>query len=155
MMKTGEVLATLLSEKRNSEAMLTVFKMAVEEAGFYPKFISTDKCHIYDALRKYRKIKHIHAHFETKFIPYNNTILPVSQNRIERYHSEIRPKEVRMRGIKNFQNGTRFFQLRGVIHNYLRTHLSLGMTPAAYSGVSTPISWNTLATTLEICAHTI
>jgi len=57
-----------------------------KEAGFYPRIISTDKCHIYDVLRKYRKIRHIHAHFETKFIPYNNTVLPVSQNRIERYH---------------------------------------------------------------------
>ena len=148
-----EVLATILSEKRNSEAMLTVFKMAVEEAGFYPRIISTDKCHIYDVLRKYRKIKHIHAHFETKFIPYNNTVLPISQNRIERYHSEIRPKEVRMRGIKNFQNGTRFFQLRGVIHNYLRPHLSLGMTPARFAGVTQNVSWYNLAGILEVCAH--
>ena len=148
-----EVLATILSEKRNSEAMITVFKIAVEEAGFYPRIISTDKCHIYDVLRKYRKIKHIHAHFETKFIPYNNTVLPISQNRIERYHSEIRPKEVRMRGIKNFQNGTRFFQLRGVIHNYLRRHMSLGMTPARFAGVNQDISWNNLDGILEICAH--
>lgn len=148
-----EVLATILSEKRNSEAMITVFKIAVEEAGFYPRIISTDKCHIYDVLRKYRKIKHIHAHFETKFIPYNNTVLPISQNRIERYHSEIRPKEVRMRGIKNFQNGTRFFQLRGVIHNYLRQHMSLGMTPARFAGVNQNISWSNLAGILEICAN--
>ena len=100
------------TEKRNSEVMIKVFKIAVDEAGFYPRIISTDKCHIYDTLRKYRKIIHILVHFETKFIPYNKTVLPVSQNRIERYHSEIRPKEVRMHGIKNFQNGTRFFQLR-------------------------------------------
>ena len=72
-----EVLATIHFEKRNSEAMITVFKTVVEEAGFYPRIISTDKCHIYDVLRKYRKIKHVHAHFETKFIPYNNTVLPL------------------------------------------------------------------------------
>lgn len=86
-------------------------------------------------------MRHVHAHFETKFIPYDNGVIAVSQNRIERYHSEIRLKEVRMRGIKNLENGTRFFQLRGVVHNYLRKHLSLSMTPAKYAGVTKDISW--------------
>ena len=148
-----EVLATLLSEKRNSDAMLIVFKIAVEEAGFYPRIISTDKCHIYDVLRKYRRIKHIHAHFQTKLIPYNDGVVMINQNRIERYHSEIRPKEVRMRGIKNFQNGTRFFQLRGVVHNFLRKNITLDMTPAQYSGVTEDISWNNLAKILNISAQ--
>jgi len=40
------------------------------------------------------------ARFETKLIPYEDGLLMINQNRIERYHAEIRPKEVRMRGIK-------------------------------------------------------
>jgi len=121
-----QVIATFLSNRRDSKSALKTFKMAIKEAGFYPSIVSTDKCMIYNTLRRYRKMRHVHAHFETKFIPYDNGVIAVSQNRIERYHSEIRPKEVRMRGIKNFENGTRFFQLRGVVHNYLRKHLSLG-----------------------------
>ena len=60
-----------------------------------------------------------------------------------------------MRGIKNFHNGTRFFQLRGIIHNYLRPHMSLGMTPACFAGLNQDISWNNLAGILETCAQVI
>ena len=148
-----QVIASFLSNKRDSKSALKTFKMAVEETGFYPKILSTDKCMIYNAMRKYRKVRHVYAHFETKQIPHNGKVVRICQNRIERYHSEIRPKEVRMRGIKSFECGTRFFQLRGVIHNYLRKHLTLGMTPAQYSGVIEEISWGNLAEILNISAQ--
>ena len=148
-----QVISTFLSNRRDSKSMIKTLKMAIDEAGFYPAIISTDKCKIYDTLRKYRMTRHIHAHFQTKFIPHNDGVVMINQNRIERYHSEIRPKEVRMRGIKNFANGTRFFQIRGVVHNYLRKHLTLGMTPVQYSGVKEEISWNNLAEILNISAQ--
>ena len=149
-----QVISTFLPHRRNSKSMIKTFKMAIDEAGFYPAIISTDKCHIYDVLRKYRrKIRHVHAHFQTKLIPYGSGVVMINQNRIERYHSEIRPKEVRMRGIKSFECGTRFFQIRGVVHNYLRKHLTLGMTPAQYSGVAEDISWDNLAEILEVSAQ--
>ena len=148
-----QVISTYLSDRRNSKAMIKTLKMAIDEAGFYPAIISTDKCKIYDMLRRYRKTKHVHAHFQTKFIPHDDGVVMINQNRIERYHSEIRPKEVSMRGIKNFECGTRFFQLRGIIHNYLRKHLTLGMTPAQYSGVNEDISWCDLAEILNISAQ--
>ena len=147
------VVATFLSNKRDSESMIKTLKMAIDEAGFYPAIISTDKCKIYDMLRRYRKTRHVHAHFQTKLIPYGSGVVMINQNRIERYHSEIRPKEVRMRGIKSFECGTRFFQIRGVVHNYLRKHLTLGMTPAQYSGVAEDISWDNLAEILEVSAQ--
>lgn len=148
-----QVISTFLSSRRNSKAMIKTLKMAIDEAGFYPAIISTDKCKIYDMLRRYRKTRHVHAHFETKFIPHGDGVVMINQNRIERYHSEIRPKEVRMRGIKNFECGTRFFQIRGVVHNYLRRHMTLGMTPVQYSGVNEDISWHNLAEILNISAQ--
>lgn len=148
-----QVISTFLSNRRDSASAIKTFKMAVETAGFYPAIVSTDKCMIYYALRRYRKMRHIHSHFETKFIPYKDTIVAVCQNRIERYHSEIHPKEARMRGTKNFTNGTRLFQLRGIIHNYLRKHLSLGMTPARFAGVTQDISWHNLTGILEVSAQ--
>ncbi len=147
-----QVISTYLSDRRNSRSMVKTLKMAIDEAGFYPAIISTDKCKIYDMLRKYRKTRHVHAHFQTKLIPYGDGVVMINQNRIERYHSEIRPKEVRMRGIKNFTNGTRFFQIRGIVHNYLRRHMTLGMTPAQYSGVTKDISWGNLTEILELSA---
>lgn len=146
------VIATFLSSKRDRKSAKRVFKMAVKEAGFYPSIVATDKYHIHDFLRGYRRLKHIHAHFETKFVPYGRGVIAVSQNRIERYYSEIRPKGVRMRGIKNFECGTRFFKLRGVIHNFLRRHQTLGCTPAEYSGGNDEISWNNIGIILETCA---
>jgi len=77
-------------------------------------------------------LRHVHAHFETRFIPYGKGVIAVSQNRIERCYSEIRSKEVKMRGIKNFRCGARFFQLRAVVHNFLRKHQTLGCTPAEF-----------------------
>lgn len=148
-----QVISMFLSDHRDSKSMLRTFKMAISEAGFYPKIVSADKCKIYNTLKRYRKTRHVHSHFETKFIPYGKGAVMISQNRIERYHSEIRPKEVRMRGIKNFANGTRFFQLRGVVHNYLRKHLSLGMTPARFTGVTQDISWRNFAWILEVSAR--
>lgn len=133
--------------------MIKAFKMAIDEAGFYPNILSTDKYKIYDTLRRYRKTNHVHAHFQTKFIPHEDGVVMINQNRIERYHSEIRPKEVRMRGIKSFECGTRFFQLRGVVHNYLRKHLTLGMTPAKFAGVTSDITWDNLAEILEVSAQ--
>ena len=147
-----QVISTYLSDRRNSRSMVKTLKMAIDEAGFYPAIISTDKCKIYDMLRKYRKTRHVHAHFQTKLIPYGDGVVMINQNRIERYHSEIRPKEVRMRGIKNFTNGTRFFQIQGIVHNYLRRHMTLGMTPAQYSGVNKDISWGNLTEILELSA---
>ena len=75
----------------------------------------------------------------------------MSQDRIERHHSEIRPKKVKMREIKNFRCGTKFFQLGGVVHNFLRKHQTFGCNPAEYSGVGDNISWNNIATVLETC----
>jgi transposase-like protein len=140
-----QVISTFLSDCRDFNSMIKTLKMAINEAWFYLKIISTDKCKIYDTLRRYRKTRHVHAHFQTKFIPYEDGVVMINQNRIERYYSEIRPKEVRMRGIKNFECGTRFFQLRGVIHNYLQKHLTLGMTSAQYSGGTSDIYWGNLA----------
>jgi len=56
-----------------------------------------------------RNLKHVH--FETKFVPYGKGVIAVSQDGIERYHSEIRPKKVEMRGIKKSGCRTKFFQL--------------------------------------------
>jgi transposase-like protein len=148
-----QVVSTYLSDKRNSKSMIKTFKMAIDEAGFYPDILSTDKCKIYDTLRRYRMTRHVHAHFQTKFIPHENGVVMINQNRIERYYSEIRPKEVRMRGIKSFECGTRFFQLRGVVHNYLRKHLTLGMTPAKFAGVTSDITWDNLAEIIEVSAQ--
>ena len=136
-----QVIYTFLYNRRDSNSMIKTLNMAINETGLYPKIISTDKCKIYDTLRRYRMTNHVHAHFQTKFIPYEEGVVMINQNRIERYHSEIRPKEVHMRGIKNFECGTRFFQLRGVIHNYLRKNLTLGMTPVKYSGVTSDVYW--------------
>jgi transposase-like protein len=146
------VLVSYLSPRRTSKAALKAFRMAVEKTGFYPEIVSTDKCRIYNILRRYRKTRHVHSHFETKIVPRDKGVVAVSQNRIERYHAEIRPKENQMRGIKNFKCGTWLFQLRAVVHNYLRCHMTLHETPAERAGVKKQVSWQELPRILEKCA---
>lgn len=148
------VIATLLSEKRDIESANKVIELAVEEAGFIPDIVATDGCEIHQKAIRWvsRKIRHVEAHFETKIISHKTAgIQFINQNRIERYHAEIRPKENGMRGIKSAERGTAFFQMYGVFHNFLREHMTFGMTPAKYSGVDEDINWDNLAVLLEIC----
>jgi hypothetical protein len=40
---------------------------------------------------------------------------------------------------------TIFQTTRGIVHNYLRKHLTLGITPAFFAGDNQKISWYNLA----------
>ena len=53
-------------------------------------------------------------------IPYGKGVVMLSNNRIERYHSQIAPKIRSMQGVKNLEKGDRFFQLHNFVHNFFR-----------------------------------
>jgi len=65
--------------------------------------------------------------FERKFIPYGKGVLLLSNNKIERYHSEIAPKIRSMRGVKNLEKEDRFFQVYNFMHNFSRKGRVLAM----------------------------
>jgi hypothetical protein len=106
-----------------------------EAAGFSPDFVVSDDCPIYDRDVNVlgRCTRHVRAHFEGKLIPYGKGVVLLSNDRIERCHSEIAPKIRSMRGIKNLGWGDHFFQLYNFLHNFLRLKRvlsQLGLKPS-------------------------
>ncbi|MGQ9788302.1 MAG: DDE-type integrase/transposase/recombinase [Candidatus Hadarchaeaceae archaeon] len=101
----NNVVASYLAPERSTEAAKEALGRAKEAAGFSPDFVVSDDCPIYDRGVNVlgRRTKHVRAHFEGKFIPYGKGVVLWSNNRIERYHSEIAPKIRSMRGVKNLE----------------------------------------------------
>lgn len=76
------------------------------------------------------RTRHVRAHFEGKLIPYGKGVVLLSNNRIERYHSEIAPKIRSMRGVKNLEQGDQFFQVYNFMHNFFRKGRQANFRPA-------------------------
>jgi len=87
-------------------------RRAKKEAGFSPDIIARDSLPAYDRGVKVlgRRTRDVPTHFEGRLIPYGRGVLSVSNNRIERYHSEIAPKIRSMRGVKSLERGTSSFR---------------------------------------------
>jgi len=139
----GNVVASYLAPERSTKAVKKALRRAKEEAGFAPDIVVTDDYPAYKRGVKVlgRRTKHITAHFEGKFIPYGKGVLLLSNNRIERYHSEIAPKIRSMRGVKSRMKGDIFFQLYKCVHNFLRRDT----LPALLSKFKIKPTWNGLA----------
>jgi len=118
----GNVVASYLAPERSTGAAKKALRRAREEAGFSPDFVVSDDCPIYDRGVNVlgRHTRHVRAHFEGKFVPYKEGVLWLSNNRIERCHSEIAPKIRSMRGVKNLEKGDCFFQVYNFMHNFFR-----------------------------------
>jgi len=116
----GNVVASYLAPKRSTEAVKKSLRRAKKEAGFSPDIIVSDKYNAYDRGVNVlgRRTRHVCAHFEGKWIPYGKGAVLLSNNKIERYHSEIAPKIRSMRGVKNLEKGDRFFQVHNFVHNF-------------------------------------
>ena len=134
----SNVVASYMAPERSTAAVKKALRRAKGEAGFSPDIIITDDHPSYDRGVNVlgRRTKHVRAHFEGKLIPYGKGVVLLSNNRIERYHSEIAPKIRSMRGVKNPEKCDRFFQLYNFVHNFskkgrLRRILShLGLKPS-------------------------
>lgn len=118
----GNVVASYLAPERSTAAIERALGRAKEEAGFSPDIVVTDGFNAYDRGVNVlgRRTRHVRAHFEGKLISFGKGAALFSNNRIERYHSEMAPKVRSMRGVKNLERGDRFFQLYNFMHNFCR-----------------------------------
>ena len=109
----GNVVVSYLAPERSTAAVKKALRRAKKEAAFSPDIIVTDDHPSYDRGVNVlgRRTQHIRAHFKGKLIPYGKSVVLLSNNRIERYHSQIAPKIRSMRGVKNLEKGDRFFQV--------------------------------------------
>lgn len=118
----GNVVASYLAPERSTKSVKKALRRAKKEAGFSPDIIVSDDWPAYDrGVNVFgRHTRHVRARFEGKLIPYGKGVVLLSNNRIERYHSEIAPKIRSMRGVKNLELGDRFFQLYNFMRNFFR-----------------------------------
>jgi len=107
----AKVVASYLAPELSTKAIKKALKRAKVEANFSPDIVVNDDYPAYDRGVKIlgRRTKHIHAHFEGKFISYGKSVILLSNNKIERYHSRIAPKIRSMRGVKNLEKEDSFF----------------------------------------------
>ena len=118
----NNVVASYLAPERSTEAAKEALRRAKETAGTPQDFIVSDDCPIYDRGVNVlgRRTKHVTAHFEGKLMPYRESVVLLSNNRIERYHSTLAPKVRSMRGVKSVRCGDQFFQVYNFLHNFFR-----------------------------------
>jgi len=118
----GNVVASHLAPTRNTEVIKRALRRAEGEAGFSPDIVVTDDYPGYERGVRVlgRRTRHVRAHFEGKLVPHGGGVILPSNNKIERYHSEIAPKIRSMRGVKNLERGDRFFQVQNFVRNFSR-----------------------------------
>ncbi len=162
-----QVVACLVTDKRDAASAERVILDAVANAGFTPTILSRDGCGIYDKARRrlrgrLKGTRWVNAHFKTVAIPTTKHervvtkrrgpitrrrrgVVKVTQNHIERYHCAPRARENSMRGVKTAASGTTYFRALGVAHNLFQPHEAhAGRTPAEGAGWSPGLSWSDL-----------
>lgn len=126
----GNVVASFTAPSRNTKAIQKLLKRAkIETEGEKPDIVVTDGHRPYKKALNVlgrKKDRHVVAHFEGKPTMHIDTetgrveILKLSNNRIERYHSDLNPKVKKLRGVKNLLKADVLFGLYNFFLNYFR-----------------------------------
>jgi transposase-like protein len=75
-----------------------------------------------------------------------------NNNPIERHNQDIKQRYKTMRHFKSFGSAEAFLSLRRFVYNYVRTHSSLGGTPAEAAGIKLELSRDRLLGLIQLCA---
>ena len=91
----GRIVVMHVSDKRESKEVVRLLRKAVNNAGYKPEIIVSDRWYEYDSktLKKglgVRKIKHVVSHFERKIVFHKGNLYFLSNNRIEGLISWLR-----------------------------------------------------------------
>src|SRR3989344_544464 len=115
-----KVIATFVADSRTIKSAKVLMKKVGEK--IIPEIIVTDKCQIYNKSCKVfgRKTKHVKAHFKAEGIVYNGKIFLLSNNRVERFNSDIDLFLHVFRGLKSFETAEIWIQGLAIYHNYLK-----------------------------------
>lgn len=136
----GNIIKSFLAPERTTKSIEKVIRRS---KGYRPKIVVTDGFNAYDkAVRKFgRKTKHVKSHFKGKWIIHEKKPYFLSNNRIERYHSEINPKLRTMRGVKNIDKADKAFQVQDFMHNFFVKKRIYRLLPK----LGLELSWHGLA----------
>jgi len=116
----NKVIATFAANSRTTESA-KIFLNKVGEK-IIPEIIVTDKCQIYNKPCRIfgRKTKHVKAHFKPEGIVHDGKIFLLSNNRVERFNSDIDLFLHVFRGLKSFETAEIWIQGLMIYHNYLK-----------------------------------
>lgn len=138
----GNIIKSYLAPERSTKAIERAIKRS-RDIGYKPKIAVTDGFNAYDkAVKKFgRRTKHVKSHFEGKWVIHEKKPYFLSNNRMERYHSEINPKIKSMRGVKNIVKADRVFQVQDFMHNFFVKRRIYRLLPR----LGLELSWHGLA----------
>ena len=120
----SNILAVHVSFERDAKNAKLVIRKARERAGFNPDVLVTDGLQGYkSACRIFgRKCKHVEAHFEKKGFVYQNRIIYLSNNKIERINGFFALWLHVCRGFKRLDRANMWVEYFALHYNYLMPH---------------------------------
>jgi len=101
---------------------------------------------ITDGLQAYNKA--IRYEFRTAKLPNTKHVRlesirsHVNNNKVERYHNTFRERDKVMRGFKSQKTLSEMSDAFRAYYNYIRPHMTLGMTPAKRAGIDLKLNGN-------------
>ena len=129
----------LVTHSRTTKNAQKLFKMAKSTAQKKAQTIITDGSFSYSKsvkkeFKTYKNPKPHYLYVSFKQKDSNNNI-------IERYHGTHKDRTKSMRGMKSLKGVQIYNKGFKNYYNFVKPHSSLGMTPAQYSGLGVPASW--------------
>jgi putative transposase len=136
---TRFLLASLVTTTRSSTDAKKLMELAAKRARKAPRVVVTDK------LKAYIEGIELAYGADTNHIQGSPFDVEANTNLIERFHGSLKARTKVMRGLRNPES-TKFFTDGWLAYyNFLRPHMSLGMTPAQASYIKCPSNdWSEL-----------
>lgn len=125
---TRLVLAWKIRKQSNPEEIVSLFKEAIENAGFRPQEIVTDGCFHYPW-----KIKKA---FGWRFVKHRVEKGLGHNQKIERHFREVKRRLKWFSSFRTMESAEAFFRMYFFAHNFLKPHRGIGLqTPAQSAGL--------------------
>ncbi len=138
---TRFIVASLLTESRNSSDAIKVFKQALEKQR--PNTLFTDGSFAYD--EAYNKVYNSRVKaLKVEWVRRVGIKARETNNVVERLHGTLKDRTYPMRGLKNDKSGQEL--LDGIIinYNFCRKHSVVKATPAEKAGLQEVKGWQQL-----------
>lgn len=138
--QTRFLIANNITNTRYISDAREVFKKAKGITKTRPEFMITDGLHAYEQALRKEFVTHHFRRNNVEHIRLASIRSHIHNNLIERFHGTFRERDKVMRGFKGgeevFSDGFRNY------YNFIRPHMSLGITPAEASGIDLELGRN-------------
>lgn len=140
--ETRFLIANSITENRYVNDARQVFQNAKESVNTNPEFVVTDGLNAYNKAIKQEFGARGREKDLVKHVRLDTIRKRPNNNLIERYHSTFRERDKVMRGFKSKATAKELTNGFNIYYNFIRPHMSLGMTPAQASGIDLQLDRN-------------